>query len=205
HRMEVRHASFSEDGDLVITCRWDEARVWEAVTGDPVTAPLPVPNQPGQAEFARDGRRALVATQPGALTWDLSPDRHPAADLALLALLLSGYRIDPRGNAIQVEVETWRRAWETLHARYPDEIVATPAVPQAWEFEAWSRELDRLLRMGNVAAVRAHVARRGPPEGGRTGLYSGLGEFYAAHGDLKAAAEAYGTVSVAGAWYGCAL
>jgi WD40 repeat protein/tetratricopeptide (TPR) repeat protein len=209
HRMEVIHASFSEDGELVITCKAHEARVWEAVTGDPVTAPLPVVSWLTRGEFIQDGRRALVGAMRGTLTWELSPDRRPAADLALLALLLSGYRIDARGNAVQVEAGTWRHAWETLHARYPEEFVASRAETHAWEFEAWSAELFGLLRGGNVAAVRAHVSRQGPPEPGRTGLYSDLGECYAADGDLKAAAEAYVTLTDGGGspgqWYRRAL
>jgi tetratricopeptide (TPR) repeat protein len=64
HSDEVTGASFSPDGQQVITASLDEsARVWDAVTGDPITASLKHPAHVLHASFSPDGRHIVTATE----------------------------------------------------------------------------------------------------------------------------------------------
>jgi WD40 repeat protein len=191
HGSPVMWASLSKDGARVIACVWDQERVWDAATGDPVTAPLhvAVAHHPRRVAFTRDGRRASVEFMGNTTaTWDLTPDPRPTADLALLASLLSGYQIDARGSGELFEGGAWRRAWDSLRSRYPGDFVATAPELEAWEYEErGGTSLESLYRRGGMQAVRAFAARWEGSEGGR--FDDGLGNFYVAHDEYRAAKE----------------
>jgi hypothetical protein len=57
----VYHASFSRDGKRVVTASRDKtARVWDAVTGKPITQPLIEKNAVHSAWFSPDGEHVVV-------------------------------------------------------------------------------------------------------------------------------------------------
>ena len=56
-------AAFSPDGARVVTASLDgTARVWDAVTGTPITGPLAHHAGVPSAEFSRDGTRVVTAS-----------------------------------------------------------------------------------------------------------------------------------------------
>ena len=62
HPRAVNYAAFSPDGRYVVTCCDDfTARVWDATTGRPVTAPLAHEDPVQYAAFSRDGRFIVTA------------------------------------------------------------------------------------------------------------------------------------------------
>jgi WD40 repeat protein/serine/threonine protein kinase len=72
HEQDVEHAAFSPDGRRVVTASRDHtARVWDAVTGDPISPPLRHGDIVWKAVFSPDGRRVVTASRDGtARVWD---------------------------------------------------------------------------------------------------------------------------------------
>src|SRR5262249_56795631 len=87
----VTHAVFSPDGRRVVTTSVDgTGRVWDAVTGEPVTPPLPHGRTDGErwsgpygrsdiprTTFTSDGQQVITVTDTGAILSDLRPDERP--------------------------------------------------------------------------------------------------------------------------------
>jgi WD40 repeat protein len=124
HTGTVRLAVFSPDGELVVTAAEDRtARAWEAATGQAITPALDYEERIQQAVFEEDGE-VVRLTGMGRTVWmlDLHSDDRPAADLASLAWLLSGNRIDPDRGPLPLETDVLRRTWEGLHERYPEDF-----------------------------------------------------------------------------------
>src|SRR5262249_9171586 len=96
----VSSAQFSFDGQRVVTVSADRtARVWDALTGQPLTEPLPHLGTVDSAQFSPDGQRVVTAsTDNTARVWDIAPSsaNHPAW-LLDLAEPLSGQVLDPQG------------------------------------------------------------------------------------------------------------
>ncbi|MBI3463760.1 MAG: protein kinase, partial [Planctomycetes bacterium] len=74
HDGPVLDAQFSPDGRRVVTASADHAaRVWNAVTGEPVTAPIRHDGAVARASFSPDGTRVVTASDDGtARVWDAS-------------------------------------------------------------------------------------------------------------------------------------
>jgi WD40 repeat protein/serine/threonine protein kinase len=92
---KVLCAAFSRDNRLLVTASDDHsARVWDAGTGQPISPALLFTGVAQRASFTADGNRVSVTADKTARTWDLSPDRRPAAELLSLVQMLAGGRID---------------------------------------------------------------------------------------------------------------
>ncbi|MCX6360851.1 MAG: AAA-like domain-containing protein [Armatimonadetes bacterium] len=125
HRGAVRHVAFSGDGRMVVTSSVDNSlRVWDAATGEPITQPLQMPGQVYMSLFSPDGRRVLAACNTGATqVWDLPRAIGPHAQLAALAGVLSGKRIDSAGGVVDLTPEAQRLAEASLR------LGSLPALP----------------------------------------------------------------------------
>jgi WD40 repeat protein/serine/threonine protein kinase len=68
----VNHVAFSQDGKRLVTASGDDtARVWDAVTGQPVTPPLKHNDKVNHAEFSPDGKWVITASDDEtARVWD---------------------------------------------------------------------------------------------------------------------------------------
>src|SRR5262249_54773548 len=134
--------TFSPDDRFVAALGgFQEANVWDAATGQPVTVPLESSGggswwtSPG---FSPDGRHLLCpGTSPDAAARisSLEPDPSPAPDLTALADLLSGGRIDATGGISPVPPDRLLAEWKTLSARDPERFQ-----PSSDELLAWDRQ-----------------------------------------------------------------
>src|SRR5437660_1693569 len=76
------------DGRLLLTATGPEGpagaiRIWDAGTGEPITAPLYEGGGVNDAEFSRDGRLVVSCGWDGsARVWELPGDDRPVQDLA---------------------------------------------------------------------------------------------------------------------------
>ena len=72
HQSWVKCAAFSPDGKRVVTASNDlTARVWDALTGEPVTHPLKHGGEVSSARFSPDGKRVVTASWDGtAQVWN---------------------------------------------------------------------------------------------------------------------------------------
>src|SRR5262249_4543381 len=86
--------------------------------------------------FSPDGGLLVLVGRDGAQVWGMRPDGRPAVDLASLAGLLAGRRIDATGGAVPLPVDALRTTWEALPARrpaaaVPEDSASRPAGPVA--------------------------------------------------------------------------
>ncbi len=160
HEDQVTEASFSPDGRWIITASWDRsARVWDAETGEPVSPPLRHPWKVYHAAFVNGGYRVYAAGKDGtAWLWDLPRDKRPSGDLALISLLLSGYRAsytDAEGDPAQRARRALRRPWDRMHAAYPSDFIVSRE-----EVLTWHRRLAELCETNRQwFSARFHLGR----------------------------------------------
>ena len=133
HPVAVNHASCSPDGKWIATASHDKtARVWDARTGEPLTPRLKHPTLTlpwggdkgvDLAVFLADGRHLLTRYSSVVnYIWELPSEDRPVDDLAALAGLLSGHRLDSTDALAPLESGALSRTWRTLRARYPQEF-----------------------------------------------------------------------------------
>ncbi len=91
HQQEVYAAEFSPDGQRVVTASEDKtARVWDAVTGEPIGEPMKHDGAVYSASFSPDGQRVVTASDDNtARLWDVvsATDKDTREDVLLLAEL----------------------------------------------------------------------------------------------------------------------
>jgi WD40 repeat protein/serine/threonine protein kinase/Flp pilus assembly protein TadD len=116
HDGTVVQAVFSADGQRVATGSLDQtARVWDADTGQTLTPPLQHPWSVRQVRFDTEGTHLLTSGSAGALwSWDLPTTDCAFADLARLAQLLSGSRIDEHRGMMPLSPVEQKELWTTL-------------------------------------------------------------------------------------------
>jgi WD40 repeat protein/predicted Ser/Thr protein kinase len=124
HAGTVRFAAFSPNGELVVTTATDRtARAWVAATGEAITPSLDFGDVIRHAAFEDGGEVVrLRGTKGTEWTLDLHGDGRPVEELASLAGLLSGSRIDPQRGLLPLEADALRPIWEQMRERYPDEF-----------------------------------------------------------------------------------
>ncbi len=76
HNDRVNYVEFSPDGKRIVTASADQtARVWDALTGEPLTEPLRHSRRVGVARFTSDGSRILTYSGDAARVWDAQTGR----------------------------------------------------------------------------------------------------------------------------------
>src|SRR5207249_3284016 len=109
------------------------ARVWDAITGEPVTPPLKHRAEVVRALFSPDGHRLLTSTSDGLIQiWEIQRDTRPVEDDLLLARLVSGHQIEDTGAPAPVTTEALQAAWQTLRPKYAGEFNTSPQQLVAW-------------------------------------------------------------------------
>jgi WD40 repeat protein/serine/threonine protein kinase len=136
HSRSVRCAVFSADARLVATASKDQtARVWDAVTGEPVTPLLRRKGGGGvnRVAFSPDNRWVLTTSGDGGIdVWDLGSEDRPLDDQLQLAELLAARTIEGSSFVLST-IPRLRAAWEKLRRKYPSDFVASPTQVLAWE------------------------------------------------------------------------
>jgi WD40 repeat protein/Flp pilus assembly protein TadD len=204
HGENVVEAAFSADGRLVATVTAGSRgimRVWDAVTGEPVTPRFPFAdannsNAPGHVAFSPAGDRLLICGfYPRRREWDVAPDGRPVPDLVSFAEVLSGHRIDPVSGLVPLEGERFQRAWTNLRARYPQSFASSPQdAALAWHVE----QSDTYQRQQRWAAAIWHLDHLIPAQprwmhlNDRGAIYSELRQWDQAIADHSRAIELAG-------------
>ncbi len=137
HNGWVVAATFSPDSTRVVTASWDNtARIWDTFTGAPVTPPLLHRDRVDHASFTQDGRILFTASADGTTRlWDFTPDARPIEDIALLAQLLSGRRLDNTGSLVAVSAPKLAEYWDSLREKYPLQFSVKKEEIVAWHNE----------------------------------------------------------------------
>jgi WD40 repeat protein/tetratricopeptide (TPR) repeat protein len=197
HRGKVRHAAFSPDGGLVATAGDDRAaRVWDAATGEPITPPLTHPEAVMGCSFSPDGSRLATACLDGAArVWDLPHDPRPPEELALLAQVLAGRRLDDTGGLIPLGAAALAEAWPVARQQAPAEFAVRPEQAVAWH----GQQAEDAERSRQWPGVVLHL---GPVIDAQPGAWqprASRGNAYAELGRWQEAASDYGEALARGA------
>jgi tetratricopeptide (TPR) repeat protein len=201
----VREVAFSPDGRWALTLG-DRAQVWDLADGQPITPQLGLDRRL-LAEFTPDGRRLFIISGAGDLGFlDFTPDDRPIEDLARLALILSGSRIDASGSAVPVSSSELREAHEALLARHPETFRTSVEQLRNWHLRQAERCEASRFWAGAVEHLN-HLIADGPDAGAlliRRGLaHAELENVREAARDLDV--HALGPVDGYYVWYRAAL
>ena len=119
HPAPVERALFSPDERLVcIVWGGHFARVWDTLTGEPVTPPFAHPDS-GEIAWSPDGRRlATFGKSKEVRIWDFTPVHRDPEAMKVLARLLSAHRFVPGSEhgLIPLSADELRTAWEQAGA-----------------------------------------------------------------------------------------
>lgn len=137
HNGWVVAATFSPDSTRVVTASWDNtARIWDTFTGAPITPPLVHRDRVDHASFTQDGRILFTASADGTTRlWDFTPDARPIDDIAQLAQLISGRRLDNTGSLVAVSATKLAENWDALRQKYPQQFSVKSEEIVAWHQE----------------------------------------------------------------------
>jgi WD40 repeat protein len=129
HSSHVYGARVTADGSRVLTWGRDGmARMWDVFTGDAVIPPIRVVGQVVRAALSPDGSRVLVGSEAGEVgLWNLLRDDRPVPELASLATLLTGQRLDPLSGPTALDSQELKQMWNTFRRKYPQAFRADPA------------------------------------------------------------------------------
>jgi hypothetical protein len=156
HDGEVLSAQFSPDGQRVLTVggvTLQTARLWDALTGKPLSEPLKHDNAITSAQFSPDGQRVLTASDDKtACLWDALTITSKASteDLLLLADLADatgGVTLQTSGQTEilnRTPTDQIRATREKIAAKFP---MPSSTLTPLQRFLRWSVS-DRLLFLG---------------------------------------------------------
>ncbi|MCI0361384.1 MAG: protein kinase, partial [Planctomycetaceae bacterium] len=190
--IQFRHAGqswpplFSSDGRLVVlTSHPFGVRLWDAVTGDPVTPPLGHPEPVKSVAFSPDDRLLLTASDRAARVWHVTADSRDADDWLQLAQLLSCTRMHAQGGRpVSLGPDKLRAAWDELRRRFPADFMTTSTDKITWHAEA-ARASEKI---GQWQAALAHLERLAALDPERPKLFAGRGRAHAELGHWDQAA-----------------
>lgn len=122
HEHEVVYAQFSRDARLLVTIakHWfspnvmtQVIRVWDAVSGDPVSDPIPLTDEgddksdgPAFAKFSEDGRWLLVTAGAKKIWFDMQVGSSSFAWLANFAEIAGGLKLNKAGGIAPTELNS---------------------------------------------------------------------------------------------------
>jgi WD40 repeat protein/F0F1-type ATP synthase membrane subunit b/b' len=162
-------AAFSADGRRVVTGSWDKtARVWDAVTGHALTAPMLHPDVVTVAAFGPDGTRVLTAAGDGGVRiWDAGtgepvgrPLAHPAR-VSAAAFDPAGLGAGGGGRVVTACDDGSVRVWDVATGRA---VVGPPHVGAA-RHAAFGGDGRWVVTAGDDAVARVWNAATGRPLG----------------------------------------
>jgi WD40 repeat protein len=165
HEHEVVYAQFSPDASLLVTIakHWfspnvmaQVIRVWDAVSGDPVSDPIPLTDEgddksdgPAFAKFSEDGRWLLITAGTKRIWFDTQVDSGSFAWLANFAEIAGGLKLNEAGGiantainssalkAIEMEVVKYssigQESRRTTSPSAPEKAAATKETPEPTE------------------------------------------------------------------------
>jgi WD40 repeat protein len=156
HGERITHAAFSPDGLRVATAGWNGTTlVWDVFTGQPVAPPFRHGAAIVSMSFSPDGRRLVTASyDQTARVWSLPAEDRPAADLEVLASLVSGYRIDRAGLVVPLEQASLLTNMANLKAKYPADFEFNQNQVLAWH----RHEAEQSERRGMWFSAAFHLA-----------------------------------------------
>ncbi len=142
-------SAFSPDNHLIVTAA--NARLWDAVTGEPVSAPFKINGDAplNLAQFSPDGRYLVLATGDNVVqSWKISRSNRPVKDELQFAQMIAGSRVDEQEAITPVSPTESKTAWQELRAKYPGDLTVTPEQALGWRGKVVGK---------NIASVQEHI------------------------------------------------
>jgi WD40 repeat protein/tetratricopeptide (TPR) repeat protein len=164
HNSSVFAADFSPDGQYVATASRDRrARVWDAETGEPVSAALQHSGSVVDAKFTRDGRQVITSSPDMVHVWDFASGAvlpfqfavsstidHVCCDPKTLRVAAAGYQPGRQKG--------WARVWDgkdgkqiTPELPHPERVTRCALSPNGGPFLATVCD-DSSLRVWNTSS-----------------------------------------------------
>jgi eukaryotic-like serine/threonine-protein kinase len=122
------------DGQRIATFQRHELRVYDSITGEPLTPVLrsDTPLNGSSDRFSPDGTLLIVGGAEKAQLWPLPKEGRPVEELVLLAQLLAGRRINASGNLVTWPHTEAAPLWEKLRSSYPETFTVTANQVRHW-------------------------------------------------------------------------
>jgi WD40 repeat protein len=161
---DVHSAAFSPDGRQVVTVSGNEARVWDAATGQPLTPSLTHEGAVRSAAFSPDGRRVVTASVDGtARVWDTATGQPLTLSLKHRGNVQSavfspdGRRVVTASGDLQARVGE-ARVWDAATGQ-----PLTPPLTHGGAVVAFSPDGHRVVTASRDQTARVWDAATGQP------------------------------------------
>ncbi len=160
HEVALTWAAFSPQGDRFVTASYDKtARVWDAVTGQPVSPPLQHLREVNVARFSPDGRLVVTASADGtARVWDALSGR-PESDPMLHGESVLDASFDSRRRWIlTASGDRTARVWDAASGQPVTEPLMHPSLVRSASFCADGRWVatvgaDNVVRLWQMVST----------------------------------------------------
>jgi hypothetical protein len=133
---ELVGAEFSSDGRRIVTSSSSGFRIWDLATGQPLSALVPLGREgprSGGGLWSTAADRYILLDQGQVVVHDLSPDRRSIDQLQRMTSVLSGRRVNQRGNVETLSPDQLQQQWEDCREPLRDRL------KDALAGEAWHR------------------------------------------------------------------